>query len=144
MDLEELSKMSARFPTLQRFLTDISSFEEFKGETVLSGAQNDEILVLSTIHQAKGLEWEVVFLIGLNDYEFPHPKALEKQEALEEERRLFYVATTRTKTELYLTYPQYKFTSKNGLVITRASMFLCELPQDCFQEWEVITDPHYL
>ncbi len=143
-DLEELSKMAAGYSTMQKFLTDISSFEEFKGETALGGSVQEDTLVLSTIHQAKGLEWNTVFLIGFNDYDFPNPRALEKKEALEEERRLFYVATTRAKTELYIVYPQSRFTNKNGLVLTRASMFLYELPPSCFQEWEVVQDTPYL
>jgi DNA helicase-2/ATP-dependent DNA helicase PcrA len=140
LDLEELAKMAQTFPTIRRFLVEVSSYEEFKGETVLAGYNKEEILVLSTIHQAKGLEWEVVFLIGFCDYDFPHPKALEENEALEEERRLFYVATTRTKRELYLVYPQNKYTLRHGVIITRASMFLYELPKSCFEEWEVTED----
>jgi len=143
-DLEELTKMAASFPSIQNFLLDISSFEEFKGESALSGTGQEETLVLSTIHQAKGLEWNVVFLLGFNDYDFPNPRALEKIESLEEERRLFYVATTRAKKEFYMVYPQSKHTNKNGLVITRASMFLYELPAHCYQEWEVVQDNTYL
>jgi DNA helicase-2/ATP-dependent DNA helicase PcrA len=137
LDLEELAKMASNFPTIRRFLYDISSYEDFKGETVLSSYQREEILVLSTIHQAKGLEWEVVFIIGFSDYEFPHPKALESQSALEEERRLFYVATTRTKRNLFIVYPQNKYTFRNGLIISRASMFLYELPKTCYEEWNL-------
>ncbi len=137
LDLEELAKLASLYPTTKRFLAEISSYEEFKGETIVGGKDNDEILVLSTIHQAKGLEWEVVFLIGVVDGEFPHPKAYQEKSFLEEERRLFYVATTRAKNQLYITYPQRRYTFRDGIIISRASMFLYELPPSCFEEWEV-------
>ena len=139
-DLEELAKMSRDYPTIRGFLADIGSFEEFKGETLLASYETPQPLILSTIHQAKGLEWEVVFIIGFSDYEFPHPKSLQTQEALEEERRLFYVATTRAKNELYISYPQNRYTFKNGVILSRASMFFYELPSICFEEWEVVSN----
>ncbi len=144
LELEELTKMSQSYPTLRQFLLDFSSFEEFKGETLLSATQKEDMLVLSTIHQAKGLEWENVFIIGCSDYDFPHPKSLASKEALEEERRLFYVATTRSKSGLYVTYPQLKHTfsarggsafgGNSGIIITRPSMFIYELPKDIYEE----------
>ncbi|UCC95980.1 MAG: ATP-dependent helicase [Candidatus Omnitrophota bacterium] len=137
LDLEELAKLATDYPTIRKFLLDFSSFEEFKGETLLSGSDKDEILVLSTVHQAKGLEWEAVFIIGFSDYEFPHPKALNSQKDLEEERRLFYVATTRTKSLLHITYPETKYTFKNGLIISRPSMFFFELPKTTYEEWSL-------
>ncbi|MBN2120597.1 MAG: ATP-dependent helicase [Candidatus Omnitrophica bacterium] len=138
MDLEELAKMARNHTTIRSFLEDLSSYEEFKGETLLSPAEKEDSIVLSTIHQAKGLEWRVVFTIGLNEYDFPHPKALESQERLEEERRLFYVAVTRTKQELYLVYPESKYTYKNGLVISRPSMFVYEIPDSLYEEWDTV------
>jgi DNA helicase-2/ATP-dependent DNA helicase PcrA len=141
LDLEELAKMATQYSGLKQFLFDLGSFEEFKGETIVSEREKEEILVLSTIHQAKGLEWEAVFIIGFCEYDFPHPKALDSQESLEEERRLFYVAVTRTKSLLYITYPQTKHTFKNGLILTRPSMFLYEIPQSHYEEWEIENTP---
>lgn len=137
LDLEELAKMATNYPTIKRFLLDLGSFEEFKGETMLASSEKEEVLVLSTIHQAKGLEWEAVFIIGFSDYEFPHPKALGSQDALEEERRLFYVSTTRTKSLLHIIYPETKYTFKNGLIITRPSMFFYEIPSQNYEEINV-------
>lgn len=137
LDLEELAKMASQYPTIKQFLFDLGSFEEFKGETLVASREKEDMLVLSTIHQAKGLEWEAVFIIGFCEYDFPHPKALDSQENLEEERRLFYVAATRTKSLLHITYPQTKYTFKNGLIISRPSMFFYELPGSCYEEWEV-------
>jgi len=140
LDLEELAKMATQYPSIKHFLFDLGSYEEFKGGTVISDHRKDEILVLSTIHQAKGLEWEVVFIIGFCDYDFPHPKALASQNALEEERRLFYVATTRAKSILNITYPQTKYTFKNGLIITRPSMFFYELAKGTYEEMVIEED----
>lgn len=137
LDLEELAKMATHYPTVKRFITELGSYEEFKGETMLAPSQKEEFLTLSTIHQAKGLEWEAVFIIGFSDYEFPHPKALNKPSALEEERRLFYVASTRAKSILYITYPETKYTFKNGLIISRPSVFLQELSGSVYEEMNV-------
>jgi len=134
LELEELAKIASTYSNLKEFLLDLGSFEEFKGETLTGGRQREEILVLSTIHQAKGLEWEAVFIIGFCDHDFPHPKSLGSKESLEEERRLFYVAATRTKSILHITYPQIKYTFRNGLIITRPSMFICELDKNLYDE----------
>jgi len=137
LDLEELAKMASTYSSLNTFLIDLGSFEEFKGETTLNGTEKEEALVLSTIHQSKGLEWKAVFIIGFCDYDFPHPKALNSEGALEEERRLFYVAVTRSKSILHITYPQMKYTFKNGLIITRPSMFFYELPPHTYEEIQI-------
>ena len=135
-DLEELSKMAQSYKSIDQFVADISLLDEFKGETRLEESQKEEALVLSTIHQAKGLEWDTVFLIGFNEYEFPHPKCLSSQTAVEEERRLFYVAATRAKRNLFITYPQNKYTN-NGMLLARASKFLQELDSSLYEEWGV-------
>ncbi|MCF7916850.1 MAG: ATP-dependent helicase [Candidatus Omnitrophica bacterium] len=134
MDLEEMVKMSYNYPSIKEFLNDSGSYEEFKGEKRLPEEEREEVLTLTTIHQAKGLEWEAVFIIGFCEYDFPHAKALSSQESLEEERRLFYVATTRTKSFLYISYPQTKFSHKNGMIITQPSMFSHELPANTYEE----------
>ncbi len=102
-----------------------------------SSANNEteaEKLILSTIHQAKGLEWHTVFLIGLVDGQFPHNKVFNEPAELEEERRLFYVALTRAKKELYLTYPLF---SSNFGDFGRISQFIRELPEELFNIDEV-------
>ncbi|MFC1514842.1 ATP-dependent helicase [Candidatus Omnitrophota bacterium] len=139
MDLEEVRKMSRPHASIKSFLEDFSAYEEFKGESLLSPAEKEEMLVLSTIHQSKGLEWRAVFIVGFNEYDFPHPKALESQASLEEERRLFYVAATRTKDELYIVYPESKYTFRNGLVVCRPSMFMYEIPKELYEEWDTVT-----
>ena len=83
---------------------------------------------MSTIHQAKGLEWDVVFLLGLAEGQFPHSRCLEPPERLEEERRLFYVAVTRCRHYLEMYSPLVNF--RNGMSeICRPSRFVEELPE---------------
>ncbi len=78
-----------------------------------------------------------MFLIGLVEGQFPHPKAIQEPAELEEERRAFYVAVTRTKKELYLTYPLTRYSYEKGQVLMRPSQFIQELPEDHFELWRV-------
>ena len=101
-------------------------------------------MTLSSIHQAKGLEWQVVFVIWLVDGQFPNGRILETEDQpmLEEERRLFYVAITRAKDHLYLTYPQTNPKSYTGDVSCRPSRFLNDFPPELVEEWDVASpDP---
>ncbi len=83
-----------------------------------------EKIILSTIHQAKGLEWEAVFVMGLSAGQFPNDRALKETNGLEEERRLFYVAVTRAKKYLHLTY---SLTGGWGDTLSGPSMFVEEI-----------------
>jgi ATP-dependent DNA helicase UvrD/PcrA len=124
-DLEQLAIFADAYPDTASFLADATlddaSFRREKG-----GSNNDERLILSTIHQAKGLEWDTVFIIHLTNQGFPSPRALEEEGAIEEERRLFYVASTRARNRLFLSYPQV--TGFDAMTFCRPSMFLEELP----------------
>jgi DNA helicase-2/ATP-dependent DNA helicase PcrA len=79
---------------------------------------------LSTIHSAKGLEWQCVFVIWIVDGRFPSVYSFNEDEELEEERRLFYVSVTRAKRHLYLTYPINVFDRGSGMVLSKPSRFL--------------------
>ncbi|MFH1847804.1 MAG: ATP-dependent helicase [Candidatus Omnitrophota bacterium] len=138
-DLKELVNFAHTYKSTREFLTDVTLREGFKGETVLQSPkeEDDEYLVLSTIHQAKGLEWKAVFIIGLCDGQFPHPKSIDNPAQFEEERRLFYVAVTRAKDQLYLTHPMTRFDYNYGTVITRPSVFLQELGPRTHEKWEI-------
>ena len=138
-DLAQLVTFANTYDSVETLLTDLSLREGFKGETLTGWTPPDEHLVLSTIHQAKGLEWSVVFLLGMSDGQFPHPKAPEDTAALEEERRLFYVAVTRAKDELYFTYPLTRHASHAGEILMRSSPFLQELPETIVDLWSVRT-----
>lgn len=138
-DIHELSSFAHSYKNLKGFLDDATLREGFKGETVMRSAEETEndCIVLSTIHQAKGLEWKAVFIIGLSDGHFPHPKSMEEPAQLEEERRLFYVAATRAKNQLYLLHPMTRFDYDYGTVISRPSLFLQEIPPESLEAWEI-------
>jgi DNA helicase II / ATP-dependent DNA helicase PcrA len=104
-DLKKIYEMSFDYEELEDIISDFSLSEDVEKE------KNERSVVLSTIHQAKGLEWETVFVISLKEGDFPHAKAIEEG-SVEEERRLFYVAITRCKENLFLTYPRYNFREK--------------------------------
>jgi len=92
-DLNQLAFFAINYGDLKLFLSEVSLQESF----ILKDRGDDrERIVLSTVHQAKGLEWEIVFVINLTNQGFPHPLCVEKED-YEEERRLFYVAITRAK-----------------------------------------------
>jgi DNA helicase-2/ATP-dependent DNA helicase PcrA len=139
-DIEQLILYSETFDDVLELLGQLSLMSSVDGEPTGSRAEPDEEkLVLSSIHQAKGLEWKVVFLVWLADGMFPNGRILEAddQDMFEEERRLFYVALTRSKDELYLTYPQINPKSYSGDIITRPSRFLEDCPEDMLETWEV-------
>ncbi len=99
---------------------------------------DDEQLRLSTIHQAKGLEFDVVFVIMLCDGLFPSARSLESDEGEEEERRLMYVAITRARNELYLSYPLIRAGyGDSGDMMQRPSRFLDEIPTELVEEWNL-------
>ncbi|MCX8021617.1 MAG: ATP-dependent helicase [Syntrophorhabdaceae bacterium] len=136
-DIGQLITFSTRYQSLESFLSELSLLSGISGEEIFSTEKETEgRLVLSTIHQAKGLEWRVVFLIWCAEGRFPNPKALEDGN-LEEERRLFYVAITRAMDELYLCYPLLIFDKQIGHVILKPSRFISELKRSTYEEWHV-------
>ena len=136
-DIHELVNFSNDYPSLQDFLSDITLRESFRGETANQDEGDEEQLVLSTIHQAKGLEWNTVIVLGLCEGQFPHPKAIGEDAEMEEERRLFYVAATRAKNYLYLMHPATRYDYQKGTVVARRSRFLEELGSGDYEVWEV-------
>ena len=136
-DLHELASFAHDYKSLKTLLHDIMLREPFKGETINGSPTHDEYIVLSTIHQAKGLEWKAVFIVGLCDGQFPHAKSKEEPLQMEEERRLFYVAATRTKSDLFLIHPVTRYDYQMGTVISRKSLFLEELSEELYDRWEI-------
>jgi DNA helicase-2/ATP-dependent DNA helicase PcrA len=130
-DIEQMIRFAIRYDSLETFISELS-LQSASGGEAEEGDEDRECVILSTVHQAKGLEWNTVFVIGLNDGRFPSVRSL-KTEYEEEERRLFYVAVTRAKDELYLCYP---ITSEDwhGLGFLRPSRFIKELPEDVYEE----------
>ncbi|MBU0597276.1 ATP-dependent helicase [Patescibacteria group bacterium] len=129
-DLLQLSVFSERQSDLPRFLAEASMQESYNTSQSERGS-DDEKIILSTVHQAKGLEWQAVFILNLSAGQFPNDRALSEADGVEEERRLFYVALTRAKKYLYLTYPlSGGFNSLNS----GPSMFLEEINRDLISE----------
>jgi len=131
-DIEQMRRFATKYTSLEIFISDMS-LQSASGDESDEGEGDDrECVILSTVHQAKGLEWNTVFIIGLNDGKFPSVRSL-KTDSEEEERRLFYVAVTRAKDELYLCYP---ITSEEwqGLGFLRPSRFVKELPENTYEE----------
>src|SRR2546426_974979 len=102
--------------------------------------RDDERLVLSTIHSAKGLEWHSVFIIWALDGKFPSVYSMTADDELEEERRLFYVAITRAKQNLYVSYPVNVYDKSSGMVLSKPSRFLDEVRQDCLESWSLLDE----
>lgn len=139
-DIEQLSQYGGNFDDILEFLAQLSLMSSIDGEpSGDQGEPDDEKVTLSSIHQAKGLEWKAVFLIWLVDGQFPNGRILEADDLpmLEEERRLFYVAVTRAKDDLYLSYPMTNPKSYSGDVICRPSRFLDDFPAEMVEEWQV-------
>ena len=105
-DLEQLEQIAARYPTRERFLTELTldppaASGDLAGDPLL----DEDYLILSTVHSAKGQEWDSVFLLSVSDGSFPSEFATGKPELVEEERRLLYVAMTRARQSLHLVAP---------------------------------------
>jgi DNA helicase II / ATP-dependent DNA helicase PcrA len=134
-DLLTLQTFARTFTDPVEFLSQLSLLAT--GETEGAKGEDEEIekVTLSSIHQAKGLEWRAVFVIWLTDGMFPSARSFLSEDAIEEERRLFYVAVTRAKDELYLTYPAIWLNGSPDNQIQRPSRFLKEIPGELFEEW---------
>ena len=139
-DIEQLIQYGSTFEDVLEFLAQLSLMSTTDGEPTGDKAElDDDKVTLSSIHQAKGLEWKAVFLIWLVDGQFPNGRILEADDeaAFEEERRLFYVALTRAKDELYLTYPMLNPKSYTGDILCRPSRFLDDFPKEMVETWNV-------
>jgi len=129
-DLEHFQNITQRYRSLEQMLADMAlepPSDSLGG--VLAEDPEEGYITLSTIHSAKGLEWRVVFLIWAAEGRFPGPMSVGVEE-IEEERRLMYVASTRARDELYLSYPIYMFDRANGFTMGGPSRFLEDLPAE--------------
>jgi len=143
-DLEHLYTIAARYGKLDSFLADLTLEPPDQSMVDAEAAdRDDERLVLSTIHSAKGLEWHTVFIIWALDGKFPSFYSMMADEDIEEERRLFYVAVTRAKQNLYVSYPVNVYDRASGMVFTKPSRFIDEIRQDCLDAWSLIDEDDF-
>ena len=137
-DLEQLASFALQFKSTEEFLTQLSLLTNVEAEDNQSSTKDTEQIKLSTIHQAKGLEFDVVFVIMLCDGLFPSSRSVESPDGEEEERRLFYVAITRARNELYLSYPLIRIVQGYaGDAMQQPSRFLREFSADLVDEWNL-------
>lgn len=137
-DIGQLMAFASQFPNLEEFLAQLSLLTNLEVEPIAKTEGTDQDTVrLSTIHQAKGLEWKAVFVVMLCEGMFPSNRSLELPEGEEEERRLFYVATTRAKDELYLTHPAILSHGPYNERSQLPSRFLHEPPPDLYTIWNI-------
>jgi DNA helicase II / ATP-dependent DNA helicase PcrA len=136
-DLNQLADFARQFKDVHEFLSQLALISNIDAEPALDQRAENEAVNLSSVHQAKGLEYHTVFVIWLTDGMFPSTRSLETRDAIEEERRLFYVAITRARDELYLTFPHMRLNAGYGDIFQRPSRFLKEIPTQLVEDWQV-------
>jgi len=134
-DLDQLALFADGYPDVNTFLAEVTLLNDLSGEDAVGGP-TDEVLTLSTVHRAKGLEWQVVFILWLSEGRFPTVRAEDE----EEERRLFYVAATRAKDQLYLMCPEIARDRYRVDVLLEPSRFLTELPEEVTEVIQVVEE----
>ena len=142
-DAQQFAVFARSYRTVRSLLSEFILLGELYGQEVNgSGSADTERLVLSSVHQAKGLEWNVVFVIRMCEGEFPSEMALREEDGEEEERRIFYVATTRAKDELYITHPLMDMSLRgNSQLFLQPSRFLREIRFTLYEQGQI--EPSY-
>ena len=135
-DIQQLARFAKTYSSCEKFVSELALIGGMRAEDMVDQGSGQEGLILSTVHQAKGLEWKVVFIIWAVEGYFPSYKA-ETAEEREEERRLFYVALTRAKDQLYLTYPVVSMRSNSPWTQNTPSSFLSEVDEGAYEEWNL-------
>ncbi len=139
-DLDHLESLCARYRTLSEFLAEITLEppQASVADIAAPEGEEEESLTLSTIHSAKGLEWKAVFILWVLDGKLPLSRTAEDEEEMEEERRLLYVAATRAKDLLVLTYPVNIYERATGMVLSKPSRFVEEIPSGILPRYALI------
>jgi DNA helicase II / ATP-dependent DNA helicase PcrA len=132
-DLEHLLTITARYKELSSFLNDLTL--EPPSSLADIDAPEHDYLTLSTVHSAKGLEWEAVFIIWAAEGRFPAFYSQERDEELEEERRLMYVAATRARSYLAMVLPNIGYNRYLGMTFNTPSRFIADLPRSLLEPW---------
>lgn len=135
-DLEIFLNITENYKSLDSLLADMAIEPVIDSVIdIESPDKEEEYLTLSTIHSAKGLEWQSVFIIHAVEGYFPSSRSVESIEQLEEERRLMYVASTRAKQNLFVTYPMNLFDRAAGMTFSKPSRFITEMNPDLAEGW---------
>jgi DNA helicase-2/ATP-dependent DNA helicase PcrA len=137
-DLETFQNITERYTSVGELLADLAL--EPPNESIAdieSPGPETEYLTLSTIHSAKGLEWNTVFVIYALEGRFPTMRSAASDEEMEEERRLMYVACTRAKEHLHITYPMNIYDRESGLILTKPSRFIEGIGENLLEQWVV-------
>lgn len=114
-DLDQLETIAAGYPDRSSFLAALALEPPSNTQDLAVGGDDEsDALILSTVHSAKGKEWDAVFVIWAADGIFPMARTADKEDEVEEERRLLYVAMTRARDELYVTYPLQSYPTRTG------------------------------
>jgi DNA helicase-2/ATP-dependent DNA helicase PcrA len=133
-DLRRFADFALRYSDVEALLSELALTSGVAGQDALETPEDEDSLVLSSVHQSKGLEWRAVFVLWLVEGKFPDARAIKEEGGEEEERRLFYVACTRAKDRLYLVYPTIADERYLMGVIQRPSRFLKELDKASYEE----------
>jgi DNA helicase-2/ATP-dependent DNA helicase PcrA len=137
-DLEMFQQITERYRTVGSLLADLALEPAAESITdIAAPGSDDEKLVLSTIHSAKGLEWHSVIVLYALDGRFPSSRAAMSDDAMEEERRLMYVACTRARENLFITYPINVYDRESGLVLSKPSRFIEGMPDQLLETWVI-------
>lgn len=137
-DLDHFEYLSTQYSNLEDFISDLAlEPPDASVEGMYKKNSDDEALTISTIHSAKGLEWDSVFIIGAVDGRFPSAYLFNSEEEMDEELRLMYVATTRAKNNLYITYPVDMYDYSMNMVLSKPSRFLDGIPDDILERWDI-------
>lgn len=127
-NIKELRSVAIEFPDLPDFLENVALVEQEYHSDKQENAEKKNAITMMTLHAAKGLEFPVVFMIGMEEGIFPHSRSLMDKGELEEERRLCYVGMTRAKEKLYMTYARRRLFFGQRMTGT-VSRFVLELPE---------------
>ena len=136
-DLQEMMTFMSDFESTESFLNEVALVSNVDAEPDCRADSSGDSLRLSTVHQAKGLEWKAVLILWAADGMFPSSRSLNEADGEDEERRLFYVAVTRAKDELYLCVPEVRRMPDGGVNFLAPSRFLVEIPAECLRQEQV-------
>lgn len=137
-DLEMFQNITERYEQLGTLLADLALEPPNESVTdIESPGPEEEFLTLSTIHSAKGLEWNSVFLIYALEGRFPTMRSAASDDEMEEERRLMYVACTRAKERLFITYPINIYDRESGMILSKPSRFIQGIEEHLLEPWVI-------